>query len=224
MSRPYLNFPVDGYWEDRYLGHETAFREFFRDVLRSAGVEATVSVTVDGEPASTTELVRFRNGNETYLSICRDPYIRAEEEQKATVQLPESYAVYDMRRMKYLGEENTFEVILKPGRFELFALLPCRVESLVIDLDASRVHAGARITGAVTRIAGTESTATHIINVKVIDPDGDEQTHYMQNIEIVKGKAVYELNIAFNDKPGIWRLIARDVVSGQQTTESFEVL
>jgi len=219
----YLNFPVDGYWEDRYLGHETPLREFFRDVLRWAGIEAPVSVSIDGEPASATELVRFRNGNEIYLSICRDPYTRSEEEQKATVQLPESYAVYDMRRMKYLGEENTFEVTLKPGRFELFALLPCPVKSLAIDLAASRVHAGARITGSVTRIADSEPIATHVINIRVFDPDGNEQPHYMQNIEAVNGKAPYELNTAFNDKPGIWRLTARDVVSGQQTTESFEV-
>jgi glycosyl hydrolase family 42 (putative beta-galactosidase) len=213
----YLNFPVEGYWEDRCLGRESDQHEFYRQVMKWAGVENQVGLTVDDKPVPATEIVRFNNGNETYIAVCKDPYIESEEGFQAEMKLPEKHFIYDMRRGEYLGETDNIDVRIEAGRAQMFAFLPYRIQSLELKLDLTRVAAGEKLKGDIE----IDAKAGHIINVKVFGPDGIERKYYMQNIEADSGRAKFIFNSALNDDRGTWKLVARDAVTGLSIEENF---
>ena len=219
----YLNFPIAGYWEDRYIGCERDLREFFRQVITWAGVEIPITVTVDKKPAGATEIVRFANSDELYISVWQDPYIASEKENKAVMNIPGRKFIYDMRRARYIGYTSRVSFNLKPGRAEVFALLPCKIDSVAFDLDSKIVAAGSVLEGSIKLNAKQEISAPHIINIKAFGPDGTEKEYYMHNVEAAAGSAKYEFKTAFNDEKGKWKIVARDTVSGKTKTVSFNI-
>ena len=54
----------------------------------------------------------------------------------------------------------------------------------------------------------------HIVRLVTRDPSGEEIYYYSKNILTKGGKASYEIPLALNAAPGIWKISARDVPSG----------
>src|SRR5271166_2869093 len=56
--------------------------------------------------------------------------------------------------------------------------------------------------------------AVDVVHLDVIDPEGTPVEHYSGNLLVIQGAASKLLPFAFNDKPGIWTIRARDLLSG----------
>jgi hypothetical protein len=56
------------------------------------------------------------------------------------------------------------------------------------------------------------------VHLDVIDPEGSSVAHYSGNLLVAGAVAAKLVPLAFNDKPGIWRLRARDLLSGDTAT------
>jgi hypothetical protein len=53
-----------------------------------------------------------------------------------------------------------------------------------------------------------------VAHVDVWDPAGRLSRHYSANVTVRAGHAAYRIPFALNDTRGIWRVQARDVISG----------
>ena len=53
-----------------------------------------------------------------------------------------------------------------------------------------------------------------VAHVAVWDPAGSLARHYSGNVTVRDGRAAYRIPFALNDASGLWRVQARDVISG----------
>jgi hypothetical protein len=53
-----------------------------------------------------------------------------------------------------------------------------------------------------------------VVRAEVIDPDGRPIHHYSSNLTVRDGKASLQIPFAISDTKGVWRIQARDVISG----------
>ena len=117
------------------------------------------------------------------------------------VTLPElDGVVYDLLR----GGPATSRIEAGPDRPLLLVVRPTRIERLEIAADLSlwlTDENGRPVDRSVAR-------------VEVLDPAGRPVRHYSRNVTIRNGRAAFQIPWALNDPEGLWRLRARDVISG----------
>ena len=65
--------------------------------------------------------------------------------------------------------------------------------------------------------------ALDVVHLDVIDPEGSIVAHYSGNLSVTRGAASKLLPFAVNDKPGIWTIRTRDLVSGATATAELKV-
>jgi hypothetical protein len=107
---------------------------------------------------------------------------------------------YDLLR----GGLAKAEVAASPSQPALFVERPSKIAKLTIDknLDLRLMdEAGAPVDLSVIRI-------------EVDDPAGRIARQYSGNVTLKDGRAAYQIPFALSDANGLWRVRARDVVSG----------
>jgi len=78
------------------------------------------------------------------------------------------------------------------------------------------VHLG---TNAEFLIHPTSPATLDVVHLDVIDPEGSSVAQYSGNLLAAGASVATKLvPFAFNDKPGIWKLRARDLLSGATAT------
>jgi hypothetical protein len=65
--------------------------------------------------------------------------------------------------------------------------------------------------------------SSDVVRLGVIDPEGSTVAHYSGNLSVTRGEASKLLPFAFNDKPGIWTIRARDLLNGATATAELKV-
>lgn len=133
--------------------------------------------------------------------------------------------VYSLRDHKYHGETDQIEIHLKHGRAELYAALPYKIEGIDLRLhDVNRgVRPGDSVRFTVSLRVGSAELATHCYHVELIDADNQACAWFTFNTMAEHGKHSGELPLALNAKPGNWRLIAKEVISGMTAESQFKV-
>jgi hypothetical protein len=204
-----------------------------QQLLLAVNAAPVVKVTdAKGNNLLRCQRTSFQDGDATYVTLLRDnlagqtltgpdgvEYVRdpgqATAPEPITVSLPAARHVYDVRAGKYLGETDRFPTTIASAEAKVFALLPYQVEP--ITLPAPRVaRRGETVEIRVTLTTPTgEPVPHHVIHLEVTAPNGQRHPLYSQNaLTGEDGLARFTLPFAFNDAPGAWRLVARDVVSG----------
>ena len=148
----------------------------------------------------------------------------AAERDTVTLTLPTEAHVYDVAAGEYIGLSREVSRAVSPGRVHLLAALPYRVVG--IDLSApAEVAPGDRLeySAEVERDGASAAPVTHVFRVELLDPTGRPADHYAANLRAPGGRCDGSTALAFNERPGAWRLIVRDVATGITASKSFLV-
>jgi hypothetical protein len=193
--------------------------EQVRQIFAEAGLGPTINIrNKSGGTVRDIEIYRWRHGDTLILGLQRDPIdpqpgansTPLPEAESVIVTLPRSFDAYDLRERRPLGSGDTLEL-------EVGAVVP-RLIALSTRPRAAPVLAGpARIalgdTAAVTLRAPTPARDL-LLHIDVIDPSGRTVPYYSGNMLLATGKGSKRLPFALNDAAGIWRIEARDILSG----------
>jgi len=217
--------------EDReidYVGWQEGapLRALMRELLSRAGVSAPARVAPE-QPMC--QIGRFKQGDRDLIGVLPNlpriswAYTFNEAEipppTRARIRFPKSAYVYDVRAGACLGHADNCETELQPGRAKLFALLPYRVTAVKLAAPKS-VRQGERARLKVA-LAADGKPGLHVFRLTFTDPQGKPVGHYARNVKAAAGVFEGEWSPALNEAPGVWRITARDVISGE--TASAEV-
>lgn len=231
-----LNFSLIGYSKlPQVEGQEFAgwnegagYRAFMAGLLKTAGVAPQVRVLPD---APHVEVSRFRDGAAEYIGIVQSLPLNeiqytnktapAPQPRPITIDFGRKASLYDVRAGKFLGETQTLKTKLTPGIAQLYALLPYRVDGLTVQT-APQAKSGAAVTCDV-KLSLKGRPAAHVIRMQVLGPDGKERPWYARNLLCDQGVARQTLQLALDDAPGTWKVMARDVATGVTGSATFKV-
>lgn len=196
--------------------------------LAEAGITPTITVSgKNGERVTDIETYVWRNGDATIIALQRDlPAAAAEGPGRSTdrviVTLPQRAHFYDLRARKPLGETNRLELAVDPIVPAILAV-SAQLRSSPTISGPKRVFAGA--TAKLTfNLPADGSVAVPVLHVDVVDPRANIAPHYSGDILLHGDKGSKQLNFAFNDIAGTWRVRATDVLTGNAAAQEIEVL
>jgi hypothetical protein len=208
----YLAFPEDG---DEAAVQRTG------EILAAAGIKPPFPVARDdGSRAGDVETHIFDTGPATILALQRDLSGADPTGREAlVVTLPRRLDVTDLRARRALGETDRVALDLGPGEPAIFALSPKPLAApSLAGPAAARLGENAEF-----RIRPGSPEMPGVVHVDIVDPDGRIVLPYSGNILAAHGEAVKLLPLAFNDKSGIWKIRATDVLSGRTATAELKV-
>jgi len=226
----YLNADLTDYYLLRIRGKGEGLRELFRRIFALANIVPRYIVTdCKGNRVVGVEVIRYRCNNAVYLALINNPTIRISElgqvedveatersffrSREIKVRWPDEVHVYDVRGKRYLGFTNEVTLTLPGYEPVILALLPYRVRAVnVISSNSCRRGDVLYITIQVVR--DPEDYSDTVFRVDVFDPDGNFVDYYSGNFFAKNGKAYITIPFALNDKPGKWRIVVTEIVSG----------
>jgi len=203
-------------------------RALMRKLLARAGVRPPVTI----EPGiHRCQIARFRHGDATLVGILpglpRNGMAYTLKEatipppRPAQIHFPGKAHIYDVRAGKYVGYGDACGTTLQPGRARLYALLPYKVKRIELSgLDTTRRGQSIPLR-AVVHTDGTPGV--HVLRLTFLNPKGEEVPHYARNVKAIHSQFVGVWTPALNDPTGVWRIKARDVISGRTAVTRVEV-
>ncbi len=177
-------------------------------LLKQNGIMPLVSISCS-TGASESENGTFRSGEITYYGIIDT---NKQEKSGKTLNLNSKLYVYEVRSGQALG--LTDRIPLKPNGIQLFASLP-RPPQINLALP-QKVSRGTSI----PLMVKVNIKGKYPLHVTVKKPDGVEVAPLTRNI---MAPAIHQIPFALNDKPGIWKVIVKDVITGKKITKEIEV-
>ena len=227
-----LNFSIFNYLVDakdnpsgRYFLHRRkqeagALAKLIEYCLAEAGVRPRVRVSAgQGGRLPTTRCTVFRLGNTHLLGILKSPQKDISGEG-AEVRLSRRYWVYDVLKGKPIGHTDQFTSDLAPAAGRFYALLDCEMQDLSLELDEP-VQLGGDLAVSLTLTVNGTMPSRSLVRLEVFDPRGRACRHFHRFVWLDDGSARVELPIAFDEKPGVYRVVATDVLTGTRAAGSF---
>jgi len=101
--------------------------------------------------------------------------------------------------------------------------LPYRVRGLTLDA-APRAAQGTRVTLALKLRSDAGRPVDHVLGVNVYKPDGTWCYWYGGTVTARGGAAAFDFTLALDDTPGMWRIEARDAVTGITASRTLRVV
>ena len=193
-------------------------------IVSDAGVERQVTMHVPEGPAN-AEVVRFRHGPIEFVCVLRQWSVPegAPETIHPELRFSRPGWVHDVRSHRAYGFCDRVTTELGLGETRVFSVLPYEVKAVRV-VGPTRVLPGGTLTCRVEIDTGPHAPADHVIHLDVIDPAGNPKRYYARNLVSRQGSATTELKLAYNDQPGQWQIVARDVASATRGRHSFDVL
>ncbi|HUU53818.1 MAG TPA: beta-galactosidase [Armatimonadota bacterium] len=232
-----------GRWLDQYDSHRLgSFGEEARAQVRAAlaksRVRPRVEVSAGGQFPVAVERVSWSGGRIEALALLKEPAGRFGESSDGTsiyeaiegmkrtervrVRLPKEGHWYDLAAHRYLGVIDGLGVSLKEADPKLYAMLPYKVGGVSLSVTGGRAPGEAVRYEAKVR-AGRARAVRHVLQVEVFGPDGEKRHLYSGNIEARAGVGKGSLRLALNDQKGRWRMVVRDVFSGETAEKRWRV-
>ncbi|GMW00717.1 MAG: hypothetical protein AMXMBFR84_18540 [Candidatus Hydrogenedentota bacterium] len=148
------------------------------------------------------------------------------KEQKITLNLEGSKSAYDLRTALPVVNPKRISIDLAPGAAAVYAGLPYDVTGFVIET-APKVIAGERIPIVVkvtARNAVPERHLVHVDLVPILTETPVPLAHYARDFICENGEGETYIPLAHNEKPGSYKVVARDVITGQTAECLLQVL
>ncbi|MFC1538219.1 beta-galactosidase trimerization domain-containing protein, partial [Candidatus Latescibacterota bacterium] len=227
----FLNMGINNYFGLRFRDEGKVFSDVLLMCLRKAGVkEPFVALTDDtDEKVAGAVFSLFDDGDIEYIGLLAEP---AGEDTVMTGMGPLNMIlrankipkyVYDIRNKDFLGAKDIIPLHLKPGRAELFALLPYRVQQLNLNLKTTVVHSGEYLefeTGIIPHDTAV-IPGRHVLQIQIIRADNRDISYYKHSVETGNGKYSGNVPVGFDEKPGQWILEVTDIISGKKAEKGF---
>jgi hypothetical protein len=225
---------VLNYHQARLLSKEGPVLDAARKLFSSVGVHPEFVVTDQtGAPAGGVETHQYRNGGVAIVGLLTNPQLRVDElgppefksnqrfekTRQLRLTLPREEFVFDIRRAKDFGRTKSVELSLDPYEPVLLAISASAPSAL-------HVAAPKRLARGATGHVGfsiDSPAAIHVLHIDVTDASGKALTYYSGNLLAPNGRTSKSLPLAYNDPVGPWRLIVRDLLTGQSVTTEIEV-
>jgi hypothetical protein len=202
----YLNFSLPEY--------DVTTRELVRQILARAGIQRDIVAENPGgeTPPRCYERNTFSRGPIAVHAFIRD-HRRCTDSDPVRFRFGKPAHLYDVRAGRYLGHVAETQAVVPPGQTALYACLPYQVTKVTVTLP-SKVRGGSVLTARASISAGEARPGDHIFHIQVIDPAGNEVRAYTTNALAPGGQLDLPLSFAWNDPPGAWEVVVRDVLTG----------
>jgi len=199
-------------WRD----HIRPVRDLGALLVRGAGLRPAVRVVPPEETPiiPPEEIVRFTDGAMLYVGAQRNYFFEDFDEYPVTIEFPQKGHLYDVRADTYLGYTDRLSLALS-WRPYLWAIAPYRVQGVRIETP-SEVRAGQKMLVRVRVLADSEGLERHVLRVEWSDPAGESLAYYSRDVVAPAGQAEFTMRWALNETPGLYRLVVRDVMSGER--------
>lgn len=115
---------------------------------------------------------------------------------------PRKGVIYDLVSGREFASGDRIRLPLARSRPYAFELHDARLEAPSLTVVGSSVEV------AVSPRADT------VVQCRIYRPSGGEAWHYMKKLVVKGGRARMEIPFALSDEKGVWRVVARDVVTG----------
>jgi len=243
-----LNFAVSDYVKHKLmLGSKSIIRfadedtaattaSLIRAVFARSGLKPAVGMTPQTPGC---HVYRFESGGVQLLGLLQEipPYMpgvgaRPEKELEdlawyesaVTLRLDEPKNVYDVLAGGYIGHVKDVPRAVMPGVTQLLAVLPYSVESITLAPDKDTYAQGEKLAFSAQVETDGLDAGLHVLRVELTDPDGELAKMYTMKVKADGGRYPGSLPLALNDKPGEWRITARDVATGVSGEVAFNVI
>lgn len=197
----------------------------YQEIARLAGLRRRVTLTSRGKPLTHGET--FYYTDETQLPLYVGTLIDAPETHRVEVQFPHKAHLYDVRDGAYHGLTDRFEDEFHPGRVQVYAALPYRVDALSLSVDRPNAEfvfspgADVRVRAAVQ--PAQAKPVLHVFRVEVYSPSGGLEEAYTANYRGVDGRLDSIIPLGHNAAEGTWRVVVTDVATRTRSAVHFEV-
>ena len=203
-----------------------AYWRVMEELLAGTGIEPPAVVTHEGRPLRYIEQVVYRRGPITYLGLLPryfgGRYARTEER---ILIAPEDYTpvdvaptmsgfVYDVRARTGLGRVRSLQAKVTDGVALLYAVTPYEVTDLGLSAPAT-ARAGDSLDVPVAVQASTGEPGDHVVHMRLLHPDGTEAAWARHNLLTRAGRGEWRPRLALKAAPGVWRVEARELISGR---------
>ena len=217
------NFFLDSYSQRVKLGAESPFVEVVRSALALGEVRPIVTVHGEGTPTPrAVSTVCYASGDALFAgTILSGSGQGADWSAKLIFSFPKEGNLYDVREGQFVGRGRTAEKRLLTGDAALFALMPYRVERVVVGLEQPAYKGGEAARYSIKVGTDGGGPGPGVFRIEVTGPDGQPRTHYSTNLTASDGQAAGSLQTALNDAPGTWTIKATDYVSRVVGTATF---
>ncbi len=164
-------------------------------------------------------------GDNYYFGIVQDREVRDgavidhKNAPTATVTLPVSGVIYDLRKGEMIAKGNSFSIKVPLGYGQLFSILPKEVAAPKVTLSAT-VKPGAIVTCKCTTKGAVSKT---VYRLEVTLPDGTTPAFYAQNTTFPTPEGSFAFQVPYNAAQGKWSVTIIHVASGARTTRDFRI-
>ncbi len=201
------------------------YQKLLRKLLRHAGI-ASFPVLLsqqDGQEPHCSRIFRFRSGEIDYLGLLQELHSETKF-NRLKINLERSCHIYNVRKRKYLGRQQQFELELSPGEAAFFSLLPEQAAAPTIALNPKAVPAGAEVNCQIGLPDSRDASPTQrVIRLEILSPDGQICKPYSRNLAAANGQFSHSFSTAFSDQPGQWQVRAIDLSSGLTTVTGLTI-
>lgn len=211
----YLNFLLPEY--------DLVTRKLVRQITALAGVRRDVYAEnpAGDRPPRCYERNTFRRGDITVHAFIRD-HRRCADTDPVRFVLGQSAEVYDMREGRYVGKTDRVEATVAPGDTSVYACLPYRVTDLRVTVPG-RLGMGEDLVITAQVVSDAGVPGDHVLHVELVNPRGEPEWHYTQNVLTSAGKARIRTPLALNEAQGQWTVRVRDILTGETGQARFQV-
>ena len=212
-----LNLSLINYPDENMQGIRNILNKVIGEI---AGIQRKINYEPDNTEIGFTPY-RYKLGSHTYLGIL-SPWREGEEVRECKLTLPQKFHIYNIRKGEYIGFSDSLNIKVLPEDVLIFGFLPYKINDLKIN-SIKKVKKGEILNYEIELQTEPQSPETHIFNVSIISPDGNEINYYTENLKGEKGKAKGSVIFALNEKEGEYILRVKEVISGIYKDFQFEI-
>lgn len=197
-------------------GTPEAAAQLVQQALGRGGVSAPLSLTAaDGQRLRNVEMTRWTNGPVQIVSVFR----HHGHPEAATLTLPETLHVYDLKARKDLGKRPSQDLTVVPYRAMFYALSPQPLGPVELKMTPSLSPGGVqRVT-----ITSVMPEGRQAVKLEVKRPDGSTADWADTVVVTDKQGIVVNVPVAYNDARGAWIVHATELYTGTTATAQFTV-
>jgi len=220
----FLNSDLYEYFTAREAGTETPYKNIFRYQFQYvAHIDMPYKVLLNNGYSPHTEVFASRDLGLEYAGIIRDYSVENHAPFDITVPFAKKSYVYELVSGSFQGFTDLAKATLGSGETLLFAQCPYEILGLEVTGKSSARKGSNYVVALNVRASNARALCNHTVNINVYGADHQPIPYLHQNLYLEKGAGTWTLPIALNDQKGEWRIVAREVVSGQVTTHTFAV-
>jgi hypothetical protein len=189
-------------------------------ILREAAIAPQARIETDyGKPERHCEVNTLCDGAAEYVGVYAHK-MPSVDPAKIVIRFEGEKETYDVRNGRCLGKVRETPLPLMSFEAALFARLGYQVTGVSVSARSARRGGAVAFT---IEVAATAPPGRHVVKLDVLDPDRKRHPLYSRNVEVIGGKAEGVVHTALSDPRGTWRLVAREVVSGETDGASFRL-